>query len=192
MASAEMVLAMERMAVGDLDAADELTLRAVPMLQTRPASPVALHAIEGVAYGAALHGWRLEYEQAMPLCQWSLERARERGVGFHIVCLLFIRGLGMGNFGRISEALENLGEGMRLSEVNHECYWLPRLPNTRENFASCRSFQGRIVRRERRHVAGSGIRSGALVRATDQSDQDQHRWRQHGPTSQTRAVVDLR
>jgi tetratricopeptide (TPR) repeat protein len=129
-ASADMVLAMERMAVGDLDAADELTLRAVPILQTRPASPVALHAIEGVAYGAALHGWRLEYEQALPLCQWSLERARERGVGFHIVCLLFIRGLGMGNFGRISEALDNLGEGMRLSEVNHECYWLPRLPNT--------------------------------------------------------------
>jgi tetratricopeptide (TPR) repeat protein len=36
----------------------------------------------------------------------------------------------MGNFGHISEALDNLGEGMRLSEVNHERYWLPRLPNT--------------------------------------------------------------
>jgi tetratricopeptide (TPR) repeat protein len=129
-ASAEMVLAMERMCVGNLEAAEELSLRAVPVLQARARSPVALHVIEGVGYGAALHGWRLEYEQALPLCEWSLEKARERGAGFHIVCLLFIRGLGMGNFGRISEALDNLREGMRLSEVNHERYWLPRLPNT--------------------------------------------------------------
>jgi len=129
-ASAEMVLAMERMCIGNLDAAEELTARAVPVLQTSAGSPAALHVIEGVAYSAALHGWRLEYEQALPPCEWALDRARERGAGFHIVCLLFIRGLGMGNFGRISEALRDLREGMRLSEVNHERYWLPRLPNT--------------------------------------------------------------
>ena len=129
-ASAEMVLAMESMCLGNLDAAEELTLRAAPVLQTSTRSPAALHVIEGIAYSAALHGWRLEYEQALPPCEWALERARERGVGFHIVCLLFIRGLGMGNFGRISDALRDLREGMRLSEVNHERYWLPRLPNT--------------------------------------------------------------
>ena len=46
------------------------------------------------------------------------------------MCLLFIRGLGFGNFGRLSDSLADLREGMRLSELNHERYWLPRLPNT--------------------------------------------------------------
>ena len=129
-ASAEMVLAMESMCTGKMDAAEELSIRAAPVLQATAASPAALHVIEGIAYSAALHGWRLEYDQALPPCEWALEKARERGAGFHIVCLLFIRGLGMGNFGRISDALRDLREGMRLSEVNHERYWLPRLPNT--------------------------------------------------------------
>jgi tetratricopeptide (TPR) repeat protein len=43
---------------------------------------------------------------------------------------LFIRGLGFGNFGQLSDSLADLQEGMRLSELNHERYWLPRLPNT--------------------------------------------------------------
>jgi tetratricopeptide (TPR) repeat protein len=129
-ASAEMVLAMERMCRGDLDGAQELSVPALPVLQNRMKAAVPLHVIEGVGYGAALHGWRLEYEQALPPCEWALEKARERGSGFHIVCLLFIRGLGMGNFGRLSDSLADLREGMRLSEINHERYWLPRLPNT--------------------------------------------------------------
>lgn len=86
--------------------------------------------MRGVGYGAALHGWRLEYEQALPPCEWALEKARERESAFHIVCLLFIRGLGLGNFGRLSDSLAELREGMRLSEINQERYWLPRLPNT--------------------------------------------------------------
>jgi ATP/maltotriose-dependent transcriptional regulator MalT len=36
----------------------------------------------------------------------------------------------LGNFGRLSDSLADLREGMRLSEINHERYWLPRLPNT--------------------------------------------------------------
>lgn len=86
----------------------------------------------GVGYGAAFHGWRLEYEEALPPYEWGLQRARERGSSFHIVCLLFIRGLGLGSFGRLSDSLADLREAMRLSELNHERYWLPRLPNTLE------------------------------------------------------------
>ena len=103
---------------------------ALPVLQNDVRTPVPLHVIEGVGYGAALHGWRLEYEDALPPCEWALAKARERGSNFHIVCLLFIRGLGLGNFGRLSDSLADLREGMRLSEINHERYWLPRLPNT--------------------------------------------------------------
>ena len=40
------------------------------------ATPVPLHVIEGVGYGAALHGWRLEYEDALPPCEWALAKAR--------------------------------------------------------------------------------------------------------------------
>ena len=98
--------------------------------KTTVRTPVPLHVIEGVGYGAALHGWRLEYQDALPPCEWALAKARERGSNFHIVCLLFIRGLGLGNFGRLSDSLADLREGMQLSEINHERYWLPRLPNT--------------------------------------------------------------
>jgi tetratricopeptide (TPR) repeat protein len=121
---------MERMCGGHLDAAEALTAPALPVLQAACRAPVPLHVIEGVGYGAALHGWRLEYQEALPPCEWALQKARERGSNFHIVCLLFIRGLGLGNFGRLSDALADLREGIRLSEVNHERYWLPRLPNT--------------------------------------------------------------
>jgi tetratricopeptide (TPR) repeat protein len=129
-ASAQIVLAMERMCMGDFDAAEALSTPALPMLQTRSRPPIPLHVIEGVGYGAALHGWRLEYQEALPPCEWALEKARERGSIFHIVCLLFIRGLGLGNFGRLSDAMADLREAMQLSEINHERYWLPRLPNT--------------------------------------------------------------
>jgi tetratricopeptide (TPR) repeat protein len=129
-ASSQIVLAMERMCMGDLDAAETWSTPALPVLQTRFRSPVPLHVIEGVGYGAALRGWRLEYEHALPPCEWALAKARDRASSFHIVCLLFIRGLGLGNFGRLSDALADLREGMRLSETNHERYWLPRLPNT--------------------------------------------------------------
>jgi tetratricopeptide (TPR) repeat protein len=129
-ASSQIVLAMERMCLGDFDAAEAWSTPALPVLQSTCRPPVPLHVIEGVGYGAALHGWRLEYQEALPPCEWALEKARERGSNFHIVCLLFIRGLGLGNFGRLSDALADLREGMRLSEINHERYWLPRLPNT--------------------------------------------------------------
>ena len=129
-ASSHIVLAMERMCVGDLDAAERWSTPALPVLQNDVRPPVPLHVIEGVGYGAALHGWRLEYQEALPPCEWALAKARERGSNFHIVCLLFIRGLGLGNFGRLSDALADLREGMQLSEINHERYWLPRLPNT--------------------------------------------------------------
>jgi hypothetical protein len=129
-ASAEMVLAMERMCMGDFEAAQSFSRPALPVLQSDSRHPVPLHVIEGVGYGAAFHGWRLEFEEALPPCEWALQRARERGSSFRIVCLLFIRGLGLGNFGRLSDSLADLSEGMRLSELNHERYWLPRLPNT--------------------------------------------------------------
>lgn len=129
-ASSQIVLAMERLCMGDFDAADAWATPALPVLQRSSRPPVPLHVIEGVGYGAALHGWRLEYQEALPPCDWALGKARERGSNFHIVCLLFIRGLGLGNFGRLSDALADLREGMHLSELNSERYWLPRLPNT--------------------------------------------------------------
>jgi tetratricopeptide (TPR) repeat protein len=118
------------MCVGDFEAAQRYSRTALPVLQSDSRRPTPLHVIEGVGYGGAFHGWRLEYDEALPPCEWALKRARERGSSFHIVCLLFIRGLGLGNFGRISDSLTDLREAMRLSELNHERYWLPRLPNS--------------------------------------------------------------
>jgi hypothetical protein len=88
-----MVLAMERMCMGDFEAAQNFSRPALPVLQSDSRHPVPLHVIEGVGYGAAFHGWRLG-TKALPPCEWALQRARADPA--FILCLLFIRGLGLG------------------------------------------------------------------------------------------------
>ena len=129
-ASAEVVLAMERMCVGDTEAAAELVAHAQPVLMTSDRTPTPMHAIEGMMYCAAHAGWQTSIQDAVPPLEWALEKARERGVCFHLVGCLFVRGLGFGILGHLSAALASLEEGVRLSELNHERWWLPRLPNT--------------------------------------------------------------
>ena len=130
-ASAEIVLAMERMSLGDTSAAVELVKRAQPVLIRVDRVPTPIHVIEGVSYCAAHYGWQADIPHAVPPLEWALERAHDRGVCFHIVCCLFIQGLGYGTAGDLSGALSSLEEAVRLAELNNERFWLPRLPNTR-------------------------------------------------------------
>lgn len=126
-ASAELVIASERLCVGDLSAAEPMFQRAIPTLRK---AGLQMQALEGVIYSAGLHVWKNEYEEALRLLGMALEQARALGAGFAIVAAQFFRSLALGNQGRLGEALESLRDGRRLAELNQERYWLPRLPNT--------------------------------------------------------------
>jgi tetratricopeptide (TPR) repeat protein len=126
-ASAELVLACQRLCLGELDVAERLFARAVPVLQD---AGLHMQVLEGVFYSGALHTWRQEYELAHRLFAVAIDKAREIGSGYAIVGGHFFQSLALGNEGRLGEALESLNEARRLAELNQERYWLPRLPNT--------------------------------------------------------------
>ncbi len=126
-ASAESVLACDRLCTGDLGAAEQYFRHAIPVLQEKG---LQLGVVDAVSYLGALHTWRLDYAEAERVTGWALEKSRELGVGFHIVANLFFRGMALGNQGQLSEALHTLEEARRLAELNGERYWLPRLSNT--------------------------------------------------------------
>ena len=126
-ASAESVLACDRLCAGDLDSAERYYARALPVLREQG---VQLSVVDAFSYLGALHTWRLDYAEAERITGWALEKARALGASFHVVENLFIRGMALGNQGRLSEALRALEEARRLAELNGERYWLPRLPNT--------------------------------------------------------------
>jgi len=126
-ASAETVLASERLCFGDLQTAESLFKRSIPVLQ---AAGLKAHAVQAVVYCAGLHVWRLEYDDAHRVYLDALEKARELGSTFDIVGAHFFISMALGNEGRLGEALAKLTEARRVAELNREQYWLPRLPNT--------------------------------------------------------------
>jgi tetratricopeptide (TPR) repeat protein len=125
-ASAESVLACDRLCAGDLTTAEQYFERALPVLREKGARSV----VDAFSYLGALHTWRLDYAEAGRVTGWALSKARELGASFQIVENLFFQGMALGNQGRLSEALRTLEEARRLAELNGERYWLPRLPNT--------------------------------------------------------------
>lgn len=130
-ASAEAAIAMQRMCDGDIAGAADLVARALPVLMALDRRPTPLHAIEAVVHCSVYHGWQGRLEQAGPGIEWATERARERGVSYHIVECLFITGLGLGQSGQISPALTSLDQAERIADLNGDRYWRPRIPNTR-------------------------------------------------------------
>jgi tRNA A-37 threonylcarbamoyl transferase component Bud32/tetratricopeptide (TPR) repeat protein len=126
-ASAELVLATHGLCLGELDVAENLFARAIPVLQ---AEGLHTQALEGVVYSGALHMWRQEYEDVHRILGVAINKARELGSGYAIVGAYLFQGIALGNEGRLGDALESLTEARRLAELNQERYWLPRLPNT--------------------------------------------------------------
>jgi tetratricopeptide (TPR) repeat protein/predicted Ser/Thr protein kinase len=127
LASAEMVLGLERMGAGDLEAAEQLMDHAVPVLTEKGPRQ---HAVEAIVHRGSIHMWRSEYQAAERRAQEGLHRARELGIEVNLFPNLFQCGIALGNQGRLSEALAVLGEGVRLAEVNGARHRLSRFPNT--------------------------------------------------------------
>jgi len=127
MASAELVLASQRLCLGKLEEAMPLYEHAIPVHE-RAGLPE--HGLVGVGLGGALYLWRQEYEEGHRILDISLDKARELGTGFSVLTGLFFQGMALGNQGRLGEAFKSLNEGIRMAELNQDYYFLPRLPNT--------------------------------------------------------------
>jgi DNA-binding winged helix-turn-helix (wHTH) protein/tetratricopeptide (TPR) repeat protein len=126
-ASAELVLGLERMCFGATAEAEAYFARSVPVL--RKHGP-PLHALEGVGYAGLSHAWKLDYEAADHDVNWTLQKARDLGLSYHIVMNLFVRGMTLFNQGLLSQGMRDLQEGLKLAEKNRERFWLSRYPNT--------------------------------------------------------------
>jgi len=127
LASAEMVLGLERIGAGDLEAAEQLMDRAVLVL-TEKGPPQ--YAVEAIVHRGNIHMWSSEYKAAEHRAREGLQRAREIGIEVNLFPNLFLCGIALGNQGRLSEALAVLAEGMRLAEINGARRRLSRFPNT--------------------------------------------------------------
>jgi tetratricopeptide (TPR) repeat protein len=127
LASAEGVLAGKCVCTGDLAAAESYLERAIPVLQ---AEGDPLSAWNAVNFRNQVSTFRLEYQEAEQALRWAQEKAHDLGAGFHLIMAYFVRGIALGNQGRLSEALDMLREGMRLAELHGDRFWLPRIPNT--------------------------------------------------------------
>ncbi len=126
-ASAELVLGLVDMGLGEIAGAHESFGRSVPVLREKGAP---LHALEAIGFSGLLHAWQLDYTQAGHAVNWTLQKARQVGAPYHIIMNLFVRGMALFNEGRLGEGLQDLEEGMRLAELTNERYWLSRYPNT--------------------------------------------------------------
>ncbi len=126
-AAAEVALAFPDLCEGELDAAKQGLDRALPVLIGAGRDELALI---GTVTRAIYYGAALDYDNGYRDVQWIDERARALGQTFDLLGGLFQRAMLLGNQGRLAEARCTLEQSQRLAEMNHERYWLPRLPNT--------------------------------------------------------------
>ena len=161
-ASAEIVLAMERMCGGDMSGSAEFVASAEPVLMAEP-KRARMHVIEAVVHCAIHKGWQGKLEEAGPAIEWATERAHERGVPYHIILCSFLQGVGTGQFGQISAGLESLQEATRLAELHGDRYWLPRLTNTRGwLYREAQDFETSLrLNTEATKMGRKGFREGA-------------------------------
>jgi serine/threonine protein kinase/tetratricopeptide (TPR) repeat protein len=114
-ASAETLLAMERMSVGELQISEEYFEKALPILREKGSPNETLVAIE---FQGMLHEFRLEYSETERLCNWALKQAKKYGSVFGVVQSLFFLLLGYGNQGKISKALKVSYEAKQICDLH--------------------------------------------------------------------------
>ena len=126
-ASAESVLALERCCIGELDEAIQYFDRAIPVLREK-GSPI--EAILGISFRGFIHEWRLEYDKLNQVCSWALDQSKEIGSALGIFQNLWTLGMGYGNYGHMSKALDTLFEVQKLLELVDDQSGLRRVPNS--------------------------------------------------------------
>ena len=125
-ASADAVLAVERMNFGDVAAAELRFNRAVPVLRREK---LWVQNLDTISARGLLHHMRLEYDQIEEISAWAIEQARKLGAAFYVLENLFFWGMALGNNGRLTQAADALLEGMRVAEQNGERFLAPCMIN---------------------------------------------------------------
>jgi tetratricopeptide (TPR) repeat protein len=125
-AQAMLFIVLKRLADGELAALKPILEEIVQTARVAHHKPVLC---AGLAYRGALHFFQSEYELAEPVLTEGLALARELRDSLMILIDLFFLGLGLGNRGRMSDALATLHEAMAVGRRNGDRFWLPRVPN---------------------------------------------------------------
>lgn len=122
------ILGYERLLAGDLAVARTRLERARPALLQQRAMTQAAFVTGSVAF---LYDLQSEYAKADALFAEAMgERMRLANSCADVLRITWMRGMVLGNQGRMSDALQTLEEGMRMGEINGERFWFSRIPNT--------------------------------------------------------------
>ena len=126
-AKADHILGYERLLAGDLAAARTHLERARPALLREDTMSQAAFVTGSLAF---LYDLQSEYGKAEALFAEVMGGHMRLANSAHLLRITWMRGMALANQGRISDALQTLGEGMRIAEINGERYWCSRIPNT--------------------------------------------------------------
>ena len=114
-ASADAVLAVERMNSGDVAAAELRFNRAIPVLRQEK---LWVQSLDTISARSLLHHMRLEYDQIEETSAWAIEQARKLGASFYVLENLF--------FGQWPWQIM-AGLPRPLERCERECGWLSKM-----------------------------------------------------------------
>jgi len=125
-ATVEARLAGTRMVQGHLAEAERYYKSAMPILQRKGPTIVAIYSVASRLW---MHEYRLEHEEFEGLVKWMRPGLEEIGGSFLLFAHRYIGALVAGNQGRLSQALSELREVHRIAELNGDRFFIPRVPN---------------------------------------------------------------
>jgi tetratricopeptide (TPR) repeat protein/predicted Ser/Thr protein kinase len=120
------IISLRRMCYGELSEGRAMLDEMVTVASSIGYKPGLAH---GLGWGGAARFFQTEYAAAEELLVKALDLASELRDGFLLLICHFMLGLVRGNLGRMTEALANLNEGIRIAGRNGDQFWFPRLPN---------------------------------------------------------------
>ncbi len=126
-AKADGILGYQRLFTGDLAAARTRLERARPALLREHSISQAAFVTGSLAF---LYDLQSEYAKAEALFAEVMGGHMRLANSADLLRITWMRGMALANQGRISDALQTLGEGMRMAEINGERFWFSRIPNT--------------------------------------------------------------
>jgi tetratricopeptide (TPR) repeat protein len=126
-ATADTIVAIERMHSGDLEGAERRFNRAVPILRREG---LWVQSLDAIGIRGLLHAMRLEYDEVQETNAWAIEQARKLGVPFYILENHWVWGMALANRGQLTQAADVLKSAIRVAELNGERYFAPRLTVT--------------------------------------------------------------
>ena len=120
------LIALKHLCFGELTEARAMFDEVLRIARSLTHKPLLLNVL---AWRGLLHFFQTEYARAEDMLEEARGLAVEIRDGFLLLLTLFGLGLTRGNLGRMSEAMANLNEAIKIGQRNGDRFWLPRLPN---------------------------------------------------------------